>query len=780
MPSDIRFTLIDPNGLGAAFPYKGALPKVRSAARSIADELGEVLDDIRRINEQVVGHADRLLNLNADQRAGEVFEVVAIVDFPKAFTKDPRSVESIVKVANSGPRAGRHLILELSVDSSMPHDFSTDEFENAVVIDCREAAVEVDALPDGRAQRELIERAVNKSRGQQKSSDWESAVKPETYFSGSASSLVETPIGERLRMWFGDDSEGKPSAHAMIAGQTGAGKSYLLHVLITGLAARYSPDELQFVLIDGKQGVEFEAYRDLPHAQIVCLRTSPVMARSVLADFVTEMESRYAQFQDVGAVKIGDFREKTGKKIARRVLVVDEYQQLLEGDPELGGQLLLKLLEKGRAAGTHVVLGSQVFAVQGLPPSALTHIHLRASMSLAQDYVQSLQVFGPEGKRLIRELEVSGQVVINDESGRDGANLRGAVARFRRDGEVDTLRDAIDEIIEAAGRPGSPVVLSGRTAATLSQNPFLAAWNGQSISPATLQEVARRPEREGGFGVASWTTADYPVALWLGRKFDVHGHALCVLRRAPMQNLLVLGGQTAARNRMLASALIGLAAMQNLQNLELVCIDGLRAEVPGGGMIKDALDRLGKLGAKVSILAPDSTDVVLTRLSERALSGEPSDSTTILIIAEPDYVYELHSGADRFAPVAAGPGASLRNILAKGAQHGIHTIVTASGLAAFSTILAPSRDARFFNHRATQQMNEDDSMSLFASLAGARIGVMTDHPNATMLVDAVQGMRDAVLFHSYAASQDIHKGEALQDLQREFDQVLFKVLENVA
>jgi hypothetical protein len=739
MPSEARLTLIDPVGLGAAFPFRSGLSRVRPTGRTVADELAEVIEDIRRVNERVIGHAARFAELTADQRAGESFELVAVMDFPKAYGKDPRAVEHLVRVGNAGPRAGRHLLLEVNVDAPLPHDFKFEQFEQATVIDARTGQWIPDPLPDGLRQQR----------------------RPAALLTENSSRRVETAIGERLRIWLGVDDEGMPSSHAIIAGQVGSGKSSLLHVLITGLAARYSPRELQLVLIDGKDGIEFEAYRQLPQAQIICLRTLPAMARSVLADYVAEMEERYRLFQAAGAVHLEDYRQKTGKPLPRKLLIVDEYQQLLDGDEERGGLLLSRILEKGRAAGTHVVLASQTFNVRGMPPTAVTHIHTRASLSLAPDYIQAIQVFGAEGKRLIRELAPSGQVVVNDQSGRDGANSRGAVARCLRNEEADTVHEVIREIISATGSAGKPLVLNGRDAAVVTDNPFVVKWFGLPLEPQGLQEVARLPPRKGGFGMEGWSAADRPLGFWLGRRFDVHGHALCALRRAPSQNLMVLGAQVEVRNRMLASGLVALASMIPTASLDLTLVDGLGADMPGGGLLRFACEYLRECGAQVVVADDSSLGTVLAGLENSLGAGNDPSRTRLLVIAEPDYLYSLHGGADRFAQPSGGAAATVRTILSRGPQRGLHSIVTCSGVAAFGTVFSPSREARLFNHRAVQQMNEDESMTLFASLVGARINAQTEHPFAALLVDQIQGTRAGTLFNSYAADPEM---SAPQDL----------------
>src|SRR6202041_1069843 len=116
------------------------------------------------------------------------------------------------------------------------------------------------------------------------------------------------------------------------------------------------------------------------------------------------------------------------------------------------------VLEKGRAAGIHLLLGSQTFEGRGLAVSAMTHVHLRVTLSLPGDYINAMTAFNTEGKKLIRDLAPRGQVVINDESGRDGANHRGAGARLE-DASGPFLPKIVEEIIAAAGGAGNAVVL---------------------------------------------------------------------------------------------------------------------------------------------------------------------------------------------------------------------------------------------------------------------------------------------------------------------------------
>jgi S-DNA-T family DNA segregation ATPase FtsK/SpoIIIE len=755
MPTETRFTLIDPQGLGAAFPFHARLLRGRRLERNAVDELATVLDGIRRINRDVVGFERSFLDLSAETRAGEAFELIAAVDFPEAYMRDPRVVDQLTTLANSGWRAGRHLILEVHIDRDLPREVTLEQFKDAVVLDCRSLKFSADPLPPADVQRRRLDVAA--MVGTQRSvGDWAAVVRPSSLYGETAARWIETPVGERLRFWFGQNSSGQSCAHAMLAGQVGSGKSYLLHVLITGLATRYAPNELRFVLVDLKEGVEFEAYRDLPHADIVCLNTSPAMARNVLADYVEEMDNRWARFRHTNVVDLAAYRAASGEKLPRMLMIIDEFQRLLDAD-QVGASLLLRVLEQGRAAGTHVLLCSQ--SADRLPSGAGQHIHLRASLCLAPEHLQTQTFFRTEGKRLISELAPLGEAVINDQSGRDGYNLRGAVARLNIDGAERQLSGIVTELrTEADPAAPMPIVLSGRDGAILADNPVVAEFAAAAADAIVLQGRARRSLRSGGLGIETWSAADKPVPLWLGSKFDVRGHSVALLRRAPSEHLLALGPNGPPRVAMIANALAGLRAMFDPFRLEIFAVDGLAPGMPGAGLIDVALRVLEKAGVTVNRSRPDDVATALANVSTamRSLGPGGDEKTRLLVLNDPDYLGPLQFASTGFSDPPPGPAADLRELLRGGPQVGCHVIIAASGVSALSSILHATREIRWFNHRVLQQINEDDSRQILQSHAAAEISDQCDkHPMAAMHVDMVQGLRAASLFRSYGVDRDV-------------------------
>ena len=95
--------------------------------------------------------------------------------------------------------------------------------------------------------------------------------------------------------------------HALIAGKTGSGKSTLFHVIITNLALRCSPEQVEFYLVDFKKGVEFKCYasRQLPHAKVVAIESDREFGLSVLQRVDEELRRRGDLFRKAGRAGSG-------------------------------------------------------------------------------------------------------------------------------------------------------------------------------------------------------------------------------------------------------------------------------------------------------------------------------------------------------------------------------------------------------------------------------------------------------------------------------------------
>lgn len=146
--------------------------------------------------------------------------------------------------------------------------------------------------------------------------------------------------------------------HLLIAGQTGSGKSVMINTLLTSLLYRNSPSDLKLILVDPKQ-VEMAPYRDIPHL-LAPVITEPEKCISALKWAVAEMERRLKEFAEVGKRNISEYNAiKKEEGMPYIVIVIDELADLMMMAARDVEALVVRLAQKARAAGIHLVIATQ-------------------------------------------------------------------------------------------------------------------------------------------------------------------------------------------------------------------------------------------------------------------------------------------------------------------------------------------------------------------------------------------------------------------------------------
>ena len=193
---------------------------------------------------------------------------------------------------------------------------------------------------------------------------------PETVY---LRSLIDTERFEneqsRLTACLGADVAGHPiyfniakMPHLLIAGATGMGKSVCINSIIMSLLYKAKPDEVKLILIDPKK-VEFNIYKDIPHlyAPIV---SEPTKAAGALASAVAEMERRFELIEEVGVRDIYNYNAVTKDDPDREfmpqmVIIIDELADLMMTAADSVESSICRLAQKARAAGIHIIIGTQ-------------------------------------------------------------------------------------------------------------------------------------------------------------------------------------------------------------------------------------------------------------------------------------------------------------------------------------------------------------------------------------------------------------------------------------
>jgi DNA segregation ATPase FtsK/SpoIIIE, S-DNA-T family len=149
--------------------------------------------------------------------------------------------------------------------------------------------------------------------------------------------------------------------HVLVAGTTGSGKSGCVNAILSSILMQASPNDVRLVLVDPKQ-VELNHYENVPHL-LTPVVTSPRLAANVLANLIGEMESRYGimgQARCRNLAELNRARAKAGEPPLPHILcVIDELADLMMVSPAEVEDSIIRLAQKSRATGIHLVLATQ-------------------------------------------------------------------------------------------------------------------------------------------------------------------------------------------------------------------------------------------------------------------------------------------------------------------------------------------------------------------------------------------------------------------------------------
>jgi S-DNA-T family DNA segregation ATPase FtsK/SpoIIIE len=171
-----------------------------------------------------------------------------------------------------------------------------------------------------------------------------------------------------LSVWLGKDISGAAvwtdlarMPHILIAGTTGSGKSGCINTILTSILLRATPDEVRMILIDPKR-IELNYYESIPHL-LTPVVSSPKEASAVLLNVVGEMERRYERLSQVRARNLPEanraLRKRGEEELPYLLVVIDELADLMMVSPQDVEDAIIRLAQKSRAVGIHLVLATQ-------------------------------------------------------------------------------------------------------------------------------------------------------------------------------------------------------------------------------------------------------------------------------------------------------------------------------------------------------------------------------------------------------------------------------------
>ena len=353
--------------------------------------------------------------------------------FPTNFSE--AAARKLVSIATSGPRCGVYTLIMVDRKQKMPANFDLNDLAaGAVHLDWVSATsrsdepqfddairgessarpqptgegrfrwrypafehlpLALDRPPSAERFNDVLRAAGRAAKDSMKVEvPFEQVAPPENeYWTGDCGKELVVPIGRAGARRLQPVRLGKgTSQHLLVCGKTGSGKSTFLHALITNTALLYSPDEVEFYLIDFKKGVEFKTYatHHLPHARVIAIESEREFGLSVLERLDGELRRRGDLFRAAGRAGLARISARRGRVSAmpRVLLVVDEFQELFVEDDKLAQDadlLLDRLVRQGRAFGIHVLLGSQTLSgAYSLARSTMGQMAVRVALQCSE------------------------------------------------------------------------------------------------------------------------------------------------------------------------------------------------------------------------------------------------------------------------------------------------------------------------------------------------------------------------------------------------------------
>ena len=264
-----------------------------------------------------------------------------------------------------------------------------------------------------------------------------------------------------LTIWLGKDVAGKAIGadlakmpHLLVAGTTGAGKSACINAMLSSVLLRATPHDLRLVLIDPKQ-VELNHYESIPHL-LTPVITSPRMAANALQNLVREMEQRYSIMslaKTRSLVELNRHRVKRGDPELPYILcVIDELADLMMVAPADVEDSIIRLAQKARAVGIHLVLATQSPRVDVITGMIKANVPSRIAFSVSsqtdsrvildQNGAESLlgqgdMLFSPVGSSKLQRIQ--GAYI-------DEPQIEALTTFWRRQGEPELREDLLDEV----------------------------------------------------------------------------------------------------------------------------------------------------------------------------------------------------------------------------------------------------------------------------------------------------------------------------------------------
>jgi hypothetical protein len=734
-PGKLMVTIFDPVGLGENFASLMHLAdyeesyinsRIWTQAAQFEEKLAELNEHMEKIIQMYLRNEyATITEYNAEAGAvAEKYHFLVVASFPANFSET--AARRLRNIAASGARCGVYTFIHWDSRIAAPQDFVPDELrKNSVCLVRSDGGFDiagwrppgVKLLLDAPPSDEFATHFLNQVGRTSKNSTrvevpFEQVAPPDAeIWTEETTEELRVPIGRSGATKFQYLAIGKGTRqHALIAGKTGSGKSTLFHIIITNLALRCSPEQVEFYLVDFKKGVEFKCYgaRKLPHAKVVAIESDREFGLSVLQRVDDELRRRGDLFRKVGAQDVAGYKRAGGSEaIPRTLLMIDEFQEFFTEEDRVSQSaavLLDRIVRQGRAFGIHVLLGSQTLGgAYTLARATIGQMVIRIALQCNEaDAYLIMDQDNPAPRLLSRP----GEGIYNDSAGSiEGNSPFQAVwlSDVTRDAALIKIRAYADNCADKTKHdyPG-PIVFEGNAPADVRDN-------------LVLRDVLQRTP----------ATAPPQARVWLGAPNSIKGPTEAVFTRQSGSNLLVVAQSEERAITIVTVALVSLAAQFPEKAARFVILDNTPAGFPQRDFLQNVVDAIPH---EVTLAGNSNLAETMAGLEEELKKrGERTDaSAEIFVLIQGAQNFKKLRQEDEFSFSAssaeASPAATLLNLITEGPARGIHVIITCDTYNNVSRFLGRKAISEF-EMRVVFQMSATDSASLIEAPNASTLGL---------------------------------------------------------
>lgn len=686
-----KFYMIDTN-FGNNFSFFSTIknPQLQQEIIYKPEDVNKMLSDLGKVVNQAsqsyLGTHPNLTAYNA--QAGQMaqpYHFVFIDDFPNGFSA--ATLETLYNLIknNNATKAGIHIFINYSAKNNAPRDFDINRFKSICSCICSNSKGDVSltnwnikiSLPK---YKTAIETTLPKNAN--KIVDFINSIEEEKVtfsldrwiedlknknqiWKGSTVNGIKVPVGfvgvdKYFDFYLANDNDSNCNDFfALVAGRPGYGKTVLLHNVIVNSCMKYSPDELNLYLADFAEGASFSIYRNLPHAKSLMLSNNKEYALRMLEHIVAEAKHRSHLYQQAQkkfgkqVTKLSEYREITGEKLPRIMLVMDEFHYLFQTGVDMttinAKDTLCNGIKQWRKFGISVILCTQ--SISGVNfGDAEKIITYRFALNLLEVDSKSV-IRNDAAKSLTRK----GQTIMNNTAdGNEQMNVEFQCAFTPRYLEhtnwlAEIYRKNIGEL------PQKYICESG-TDADIADNPIL------------LQHIEK----------GNFTINHNYCDVFIGKPDLLRdSHTRICYRRQQNSNTLYIGEDFGTAINSIAVSLIQMQK-QSHANSKFYVMDCFNA----GDEFQGALNSIGDyspnfiIGNAQSVLACiDSISEELENRKQTASQGQATEERIVLAILNAQNCYELRPQQSGMLPMPSDTAIKLAKILNEGSPLGIHCMI---------------------------------------------------------------------------------------------------------